>query len=102
MHIIQVFAQVKPEFIDAFRDACVENALNSVQEPGVVRFDVMQSTDDPSRFSLIEIYRTPDDPPAHRETTHYKKWRETVDPMMAEQRSKVEYRNIFPTDHAWR
>ena len=77
----------------------MENAPNSVQEPGIARFDMIQQTDDPTRFILIEVYRTPDDPAA-QETAHYVKWRDTVARMMAEPRG-VKYANIFPGDAGW-
>ncbi|MFN7921066.1 MAG: antibiotic biosynthesis monooxygenase [Bryobacteraceae bacterium] len=101
MLIVQVHARVKPEFIEAFRAASIENASHSIQEPGVARFDVLQQADDPARFSLIEVYRTADAPAAHKETAHYAKWRDAVAPMMAEPRSSVKYSNAFPDDTRW-
>ncbi len=98
MLIVQVNIQVKPDLVDSFIAVTLDNASNSVQEAGIVRFDFYQQADDPTRFTLIEIYRTPDDPPKHRETAHYKRWREAVDSMMAEPRTRIEFRNIFPSD----
>jgi quinol monooxygenase YgiN len=89
MFIVHVQVHVKPEFVDAFHAATIENARNSVQEPGIARFDVVQQLDDPTRFVLVEVYRTPEDPAKHKETAHYKKWAETVAPMMAEPRSSI-------------
>ncbi|MGC8782311.1 MAG: putative quinol monooxygenase, partial [Anaerolineae bacterium] len=71
MLIVQVHVHVKPEFVDAFIAATVENARHSVQEPGIARFDVLQQADDPTRFILVEVYRTADDPARHKETAHY-------------------------------
>lgn len=101
MFIVHVHAHVKPEFVAAFRQATQENARNSVQEPGVARFDVIQQLDDPTRFVLVEVYRTPDDPARHKETAHYQKWRDTVEEMMAEPRTSVKYANVFPDDAGW-
>lgn len=101
MFIVHVQVHVKPEFVDAFGAATIENASNSVQEPGIARFDVVQQLDDPTRFVLVEVYRTPEDPARHKETAHYKKWAETVAPMMAEPRSSVKYANVFPDDIGW-
>jgi quinol monooxygenase YgiN len=101
MFIVHVFVHVKPEFIDDFKAATIENARNSVQEPGIARFDVIQQQDDPARFVLVEVYRTPDDPARHKETAHYAKWRDTVAEMMAEPRSSVKYENVFPKDEGW-
>jgi len=101
MLIVHVFAHVKPDQVEAFRAATLENASNSVQEPGIARFDVIQQQDDPTRFVLVEVYRTPDDPARHKETAHYQKWRDTVAAMMAEPRSSVKYTNLFPDEQGW-
>ena len=101
MLIVHVFVHVKPEFVEAFRQAAVENARNSVQEPGIARFDVVQQTDDPTRFVLVEAYRTPEAPALHKETAHYKAWRDTVADMMAEPRFSVKYLNVCPEDEEW-
>ncbi|MBN1583070.1 MAG: antibiotic biosynthesis monooxygenase [Anaerolineae bacterium] len=101
MFIVHVFVQVKPDCVEAFKEATIENARNSVKEPGIARFDVVQQNDDPTRFVLVEVYRTADDPARHKETAHYKIWRETVADMMAEPRSSVKYGNVFPNDEGW-
>jgi autoinducer 2-degrading protein len=101
MHIVHVQVRVKPESVEAFRRVTMENARSSLREPGVVRFDAVQRCDDPTRFVLVEVYRTRDDPPRHRETAHYAAWRDAVEPMMAEPRSKLEYVNVFPEDASW-
>jgi len=101
MFIVHVHVHVRPEFVAAFKEATIENARNSVQEPGIARFDVIQQKDDPTRFVLVEVYRTPDDPAEHKETAHYARWRDTVSEMMAEPRSSVKYANIFPDDEGW-
>jgi quinol monooxygenase YgiN len=96
MLIIHVHVHLKPEFIESFKAATVENARQSVKEPGVARFDVVQQLDDPSRFVLIEIYRAPEAQAAHRETAHYVKWRDTVAAMMAEPRLPAKFAPVFP------
>jgi len=101
MLVVHIQVHVKVDSIDAFKTATVENARNSVQEPGIARFDVVQSAEDPSQFVLVEVYRTPEAVAAHKETAHYAVWRDTVAPMMAEPRSRKEYRNIFPADAGW-
>lgn len=101
MLIVHVHIHVKPESVDPFKQASLKNARNSVKEPGVARFDVIQQQDDPTRFVLVEVYRTPEDPTRHKETDHYKKWRDTVSEMMEEPRSSVKYENIFPDDNGW-
>jgi len=101
MFIVHVHVHVKPESIGAFIEATAENARNSVQEPGVARFDVVQQADDPARFVLVEAYRSPEGAARHKETAHYQKWRDAVAPMMAEPRTSVKYGAIFPPDGSW-
>jgi quinol monooxygenase YgiN len=101
MLIVHVHARVKPEHVDAFRAASIENARESVREPGVARFDVIQDQDDPCHFTLVEVYRTSEDPARHKQTAHYETWADAVAPMMAEPRSRVRYRNAFPDDEGW-
>jgi (4S)-4-hydroxy-5-phosphonooxypentane-2,3-dione isomerase len=98
MRVVHVHIHVKSECIEAFRKATLENARNSVKEPGIARFDVVQQADDPTRFTLVEAYRTPEATAAHKETAHYAQWRDTVADMMAEPRIAVKYSNVFPAD----
>jgi quinol monooxygenase YgiN len=101
MQIVLVHVNVKPEFVEAFKQATMENASNSVREPGIARFDVIQQTDDQTKFILVEAYRTAEAPVAHKETAHYAQWRDTVADMLAEPRHGVKYANIFPDDPNW-
>ncbi len=101
MLIVHVDVQVKTECIDAFREATVENASQSILEPGIARFDVVEDSSDPGHFVLVEAYKTADAPAQHKETSHYLKWRDAVAPMMARPRTSVKYVNIFPTDEGW-
>ena len=101
MLIVHVHVRVKAEFIDAFKEASLENAHHSVQEPGIARFDVMQQADDPARFLLVEVYRSLEATTRHKETWHYATWRDAVAPIMAEVRTNIKYSNIFPADEGW-
>jgi autoinducer 2-degrading protein len=101
MFIVHVNVRVKPEFLEQFKQATLANARASVQEAGVARFDVVQHSDDPTRFVLVEIYRDVQANAAHKETSHYATWRDAVAPMMAEPRSSVKFTNIFPGDEGW-
>lgn len=87
--------------MDAFREATLANARESVKEPGIARFDVVQDKEDRTRFVLVEVYRTAEAPAAHKETAHYLKWRDTVAPMMAEPRTSRKFTNCFPDDAGW-
>jgi (4S)-4-hydroxy-5-phosphonooxypentane-2,3-dione isomerase len=101
MFIVHVFVHVKPECVQAFSEATIENARNSVQEPGIARFDVVRHQDDPTRFVLVEVYRTPADAGLHKDTAHYARWRDTVADMMAEPRTSVKCTSIFPDENGW-
>ncbi|KAF0171417.1 MAG: antibiotic biosynthesis monooxygenase [Limisphaerales bacterium] len=101
MLVVHVHVQVKTECVEAFKAATVANAQASVREPGIARFDVVQQADDPTRFVLVEAYRTADAPAKHKETAHYAAWRDTVAPMMAAPRTSVKFGNVFPDDAGW-
>jgi quinol monooxygenase YgiN len=101
MHILHVHVHVKPEHLDEFQTATIENASHSVQEPGCARFDVVQQTDDPTRFVLVEFYRDAQGLAAHRETPHYHAWIERVADMLVEPRTRTVYRNVHPGDDAF-
>ncbi len=101
MLIVHVHVHVKPEFADAFKSATLANARESLKEPGIARFDVVQQQDDPARFVLVEAYRSAAAPAAHKETSHYQIWRDAVAPMMAEPRASMKFTNLFPEDRDW-
>ncbi len=101
MLVVHVHVHVKPECVEAFQTATLANARASVREPGIARFDVVQQADDPTRFVLVEVYRTPAAPAAHKETAHYAAWRDAVAPMMAEPRTSAKFGNVFPDDTEW-
>jgi quinol monooxygenase YgiN len=101
MLVVHVHVHVKPECIEAFRQATIENARHSVQEPGIARFDVVQQAEDPTRFTLVEAYRTAEAVAAHKATAHYARWRDAVADMMAEPRAAVKHANVFPPDGNW-
>ena len=101
MHIVLVYIHVKPDFRDEFIHASMENAKNSLLEPGIARFDFLQQGDDPDRFILYEAYRTPEDQQKHRETKHYLEWKDRVADMMAEPRQGIRHVNQFPPDQDW-
>lgn len=98
MIILHVCARVKPGYSETFRIASVANATESRKEPGVLRFDVLQQADDPNAFLLVEAYRTPEDHLRHKETAHYKTWRDAVADLMAEPRSSRTYNPVFCAD----
>ena len=101
MFIVHVSVHVKADQIEAFKKATRENAQNSMNESGIAGFDVIQQQDDPTRFELVEVYRTSDDPARHKETAHYQKWRDTVADMMAGPRTSIKFNNVFPDDKGW-
>jgi (4S)-4-hydroxy-5-phosphonooxypentane-2,3-dione isomerase len=96
--IVQVDVRVRPECVADFLAATVDNARGSVEEPGVLRFDVVQDQSDPTHVILVEVYRDAEAPTAHKETPHYAKWRDTVADMMAQPRTSTKFSAVFPTD----
>jgi quinol monooxygenase YgiN len=101
MFIVHVFIHVKTGCCEAFKAATLENARNSIQEPGIARFDFIEQTDAPDRFVLVEVYRTPADALKHKETAHYMVWRDAVEDMMAEPRASIKFTNIAPDEEGW-
>ena len=99
--VMHVQLHVKPEHVDTVRAATLENARASLEEPGVVRFDVVQDRDDPTRFVLVEVYRSADAPAAHKQTAHYETWRVTVEPLLAEPRTRRMFDVVFPDVEGW-
>ncbi len=100
MFIVHVFIHVQPEYLEEFKAATLANVRNSIQEPGIARFDFLQDTD-PNRFTLVEVYRAPEDAAQHKQTPHYMVWRDTVEHMMAEPRTNAKYTNIAPGEEGW-
>jgi len=98
MLIVHVHVHVKPECVEAFTQATLANARESLKERGVARFDVAQQQDDPTRFVLVEVYRGAEAAASHKETQHYPVWRDAVAPMMAEARRSVKFNNVFPDE----
>ncbi len=96
MHVVCIHVHVKPEHREAFIRETLENARHTVQEPGNLRFDVIQQIDDPNRFMLYEVYRDEAGMEAHKATAHYARWREAVAPWMAEPRKGVRHVSLFP------
>jgi (4S)-4-hydroxy-5-phosphonooxypentane-2,3-dione isomerase len=101
MLVVHVHVQVLAAEVEAFIAATRSNALESLQEPGMARFDVVQQADDPTRFVLIEAYKTADAPARHKETAHYAAWRDAVAPMMASPRTSVKYQSLCPEEARW-
>jgi quinol monooxygenase YgiN len=101
MLVVHIHVRVKPESIEAFKQATLTNARESVKEPGIARFDILQQQDDPEQFVFVEVYRDVEATAAHKETKHYQTWRDTVALMMAEPRKSVKFTNVFPDDQGW-
>jgi quinol monooxygenase YgiN len=101
MLIVHVHVRVKPDCIDAFKEATMENARQSLKEPGIARFDLVQDNNDPTRFVLVEAYRSVEATAAHKATAHYAAWRDRMESLMAEPRSSVKYSNVFPGEEGW-
>jgi (4S)-4-hydroxy-5-phosphonooxypentane-2,3-dione isomerase len=98
MLVVHVHVRVRPDDVESFLDATLANARASVEEPGVLRFDVIQDEADPAHIVLVEVYRGAAAAAAHKQTPHYATWRDAVAEMMAEARSSTTFSPIFPTD----
>ena len=94
MHIVYVTFDVKPECIERFMEISEENALSSLEEEGVIAFDVLQQYDDASSFAFHEVYHLPEDHMKHRETEHFKKWKSEVDSLLMEPYSAMKYHTV--------
>jgi (4S)-4-hydroxy-5-phosphonooxypentane-2,3-dione isomerase len=101
MFIVHVFIHVKPKQLEAFKTATLENVKNSIQEPGIARFDFLAQQDDPHRFVLVEVYRNAEAAAKHKETAHYAIWRDTVADMMAGPRTSIKFDNLMPDENGW-
>jgi quinol monooxygenase YgiN len=101
MYIVHVHVHVKTDQVESFKAVTLENAKASLKESGIARFDVIQQADDPTRFILVEVYRSSEDPARHKETAHYNRWREAAEPLMAEPRTRTAFANLFPDDKGW-
>ena len=98
MYVVCVTVYVKEKYQDEFIRATIKNAKNTRKEPLNLRFDVLQCIDDPNKFFLYEVYKDESGMTDHKETKHYKTWREVVAPMMAKPREGVKHTNIFPEE----
>lgn len=96
MYVTTVMVQVKKEHIQDFINATIPNHENAIRERGNRRFDVLQNREDPTRFVLYEAYDSEQEAAAHKETDHYRTWREQVAPYMAEPRRGIAYRSVRP------
>lgn len=98
MLVVHVHVRVQPERVEEFLAATLDNARASLEEPGVLRFDVIQDQADAAHVVLVEVYRDAEAAAAHKETRHYATWRDTVADMMAEPRASTKFSAVFPTD----
>jgi quinol monooxygenase YgiN len=101
MLVVHVHVHVKAELVDAFIAETRKNSDASLMEPGVARFDVVQQADDPTRFILIEAYKSPEAQAAHKTTPHYALWRDAVAPMMESPRTSVKFHSVAPAEARW-
>ncbi|SFK16593.1 autoinducer 2-degrading protein [Nitrosomonas aestuarii] len=96
MYVTIVSVSVRPENVEAFKKACRLNHEGSVQEPGNLRFDILQSVEEPTKFVLYEGYKTQQDAIAHKTTAHYLAWRKAVADWMTEPRQSIVYDGLYP------
>jgi (4S)-4-hydroxy-5-phosphonooxypentane-2,3-dione isomerase len=98
MIVTLVYVQVKEENLDDFIRESEKNHLQSVREPGNLRFDILQDASDPTRFTLYEAYESEEAAAAHKLTAHYNSWREAVEPWMKSPRKGVRHKILLPRE----
>ncbi len=101
MYIFQVHHYIKPELIEEYKTATLENAQKSILEPGVIRFDVFQDTTNPAHFSLFEVYRDTDARDAHLTTEHFLKWKDVYLQTQERRGNGDEFNALFPDESLW-
>ena len=101
LFVVHIQIRVLPQHIEAFRTATVANATESRKEQGIARFDLVQDREDPTRFVLVEAYRSEQATVAHKATAHYEAWRVAVEPMLAEPRTRRFFDACYPESGAW-
>lgn len=101
MLILEVNINVKPDQVDAFITATIQNCQNSRKEAGVLRFELYQDAENPAHFTLLEVYRDAAAQASHKQTGHYEQWRLAAEPLMSEPRRRTLYKNISPSDAEW-
>jgi len=101
MYIVHVFITVKENMVNDFTAATLNNVKNSIEEEGVARFDFIKQTDSHNKFILVEVYKNESAATLHKETEHYKLWRNNVETMMEQPRTSVKFTNIAPNDNGW-
>ena len=97
MYIVVVHSHIQEEHVERFRELTIQNAEASRGEEGCVRFDVLQQTDDPTRFTFIEMFKSKEDGAKHLETSHFKKWLEEAPSLMVEERTRIIYHDVSLT-----
>jgi autoinducer 2-degrading protein len=100
MYVVCVTSWVKPEHIEDYIRACLENARETRNEPGNVRFDFLRCADPDNQFFFYEVYHAEEDFHEHHETAHYLRWRDTVTPWMERPRAAAKYHSLAPAEFA--
>ena len=101
MFVLAVYLEVQPENLEAFKVEASVNARATLTEPGALRFDFLQQTDEPTKFMLYEVYRSAEAFEEHQQTEHFKRWVEKGVPLLVGDRTRVLYKNIEPDDKYW-
>jgi autoinducer 2-degrading protein len=96
VHVTLVSVHVVPDHVEDFMAAIRANHEASIREPGCLRFDVLRSPEDPTRFLLYEAYADEAAAAAHKDTPHYLEFRDLVAPWMADPRTGVRWDGLYP------
>lgn len=101
MLAIWVKARVKPEQREKFLKAIEHDALGSERdEPGCLRFNVLQDEKDPNVYYFFEVYKDPAALDAHRAAPHYAVWRAAADTLEGAT-EPIRCTTVFPAARAY-
>lgn len=103
MYCLMVTMQIKPDRVEQFREAILDDAIGSVNdEPGCVRFDVHQDSEDENRFYLYEVYKDAEAFEAHKQAPHFKRFFEATDGIHSVPPEIKRCVNVYPSDEDWK
>ena len=102
MYIIIAAIQIKEGFKEQYIDGLIENASSAVKdEPGCLRFDVLQDSEDDNTIHLYEVYQDQAAVDAHRAAPHFTKWREECADWFDGEITRKVGAPVYPPDSVW-
>lgn len=94
--------RIKPEKRERFLQAIEHDALHSESdEPGCLRFNVLQDTKDPNVYFFYEVYKDQAAVESHRATPHFEMWSEASKECLDGPIERTATQTVFPADTAY-